>query len=95
MVIWFNVEKARKFLLENGIVYTLRPKLRREGKEPLFYGGFGKKGEVLVDFVGEVLDDADLKGYVDKSGFETIEEWRAKASESRYLYRVLLLPPIR
>jgi hypothetical protein len=85
------VEKARNYLLRNGYVYTLRPKKRREGKEVLSYGGFGKKGEVNVKFVKEILDWNELNRYVDKSGFRTVDEWVRKAKGSRFLYHVVLL----
>jgi hypothetical protein len=35
MVIWFNVKKARDFLLKNGYVYTLRPK-KEKGRNRSF-----------------------------------------------------------
>jgi reverse gyrase len=88
LVIWFNVEKARNYLLRNGYVYTLRPKKRREGIEVLSYEGFGKKGVVYVSFVKEIESDEELKEFVSESGFETVEEWRKEAGESRFLYYV-------
>jgi len=91
MVLWMNVEEARRFLLENGFVYTLRPKKRREGRDMLSYEGFGKKGMVMVKLVMEVENDTDLKAFVDKSGFRSVEEWRGKAKDSKILYRVDLL----
>jgi len=56
MVMWFNVEEARKYLLNEGRVFTLRPKRRKreECKEVLSYGGFGKKGMIYVSFVKEI-----------------------------------------
>jgi hypothetical protein len=91
LVIWFNVPEAREYLLKHGEVYTLRRKERREGKEVLMYGGFGKKGEVNVKFVREILDWNELNRYVDKSGFRTVDEWIRKAKGSRFLYHVVLL----
>jgi hypothetical protein len=91
MVMWFNVPEAREYLLQYGEVYTLRPKKRREGKEVLSYGGFGKKGEVNVKFVKEILDWNELNRYVDKSGFRTVDEWVRKAKGNRFLYHVVLL----
>ena len=90
MVIWFNVKKAREFLLKNGYVYTLRPKKRREGREPLFYGGFGKKAMAYVIFIGKIENDKELEEYVKDSGFETVEEWRREAKDSKYLYKIVL-----
>lgn len=91
MVIWFNNKKARAFLLKNGTVYTLRPKPRRTGREPLFYGEFKKKGVVSVDFIREIRDDNELEEYVKYSGFSTVEAWREKAGKSRFLYKVTVL----
>jgi hypothetical protein len=91
MVIWFNVEKARDFLLKNGYVYTLRPKKRREGIEVLMYDGFGKKGYANVKFVKEILDWDELNRYVYESGFRNVDEWVREAKGSRFLYLVALL----
>jgi len=90
-VIWFNVKEARDYLLKHGLVYTLRPKKRREGKDILCYGGLGKKGVVYVEFIKEIADDGELEEYVKSSGLESAREWRAKAKGSRHLYKVTLL----
>jgi reverse gyrase len=91
MVIWFNVKKAREFLLKNGHVYTLRPKKRREGVEVLSYEGFGKKGVVYVSFVRAIENDEELKEFIGESGFESVKEWRKEAGESRFLYYVFVI----
>ncbi len=92
MVIWFNVKEAREFLLKNGYVYTLRPKKRkREGREVLMYGSFGKKGLVSVSFINEITDDDQLEQFVSCSGFNSVKEWTSAAGQSRFLYRVDLL----
>lgn len=95
MVIWFNVEKAREFLLKNGFVFTLRPKRRREGREMLSYGGFGKKGMVNVKFVdwfiGEDRLEENLEQYVEFTGFDNVKEWLEEAKDSRILYKVSLI----
>jgi len=91
MVIWFNVKKARDFLLKNGYVYTLRPRKRREGIEVLMYDGFGKKGVVNVSFVKEIKSDKELYKFVNESGFYSIQEWRKEAGDSKFLYFVTLL----
>ena len=88
---WFNVKEARDFLLTNGFVYTLRPKKRREGREALMYEGFGKKGELQVRFVKEIESDEELETRVERSGFRSVEEWRKKAGDSRFLYLVGLV----
>ena len=91
IVIWFNVREAREHLLKRGHVYTLRPKRRREGKDVLMFGKFGKRGTVYVKFVKEVKDDSELEEYVGESGFGSVGEWRKKAGKSRFLYYVELL----
>lgn len=93
MVIWFNVKEAREYLLSVGRVYTLRPKRRKreECREMLSYDGFGKKGVVYVSFVKEIEDDRELEMFVKDSGFKSVEEWRKKAKDSRFLYYVMLL----
>ena len=89
---WFNVKEAREQLLKDGVVYTLRPKKRREGHEVLMYNGFGKKGEIEVLFIGKVDADVDLEGiFLEMSGFPSIEAWRKAAGDSQFLYRVELL----
>jgi hypothetical protein len=91
MVIWFNNEKARKYLLENGDVYTLRPKKRREGLDVLSYTNFGKKGIVEIKFLGKIEDYCELQDFVEFSGFESIKEWKRAAGDSRFLYYVKLV----
>ena len=91
MVIWFNVAEARKCLLDRGIVYTLRPKERREGREVLSYGGFGKKGIVNVRFEKENPTDDDLAIHLPNSGFASVDDWRRAAGDSSFLYCVTLL----
>ena len=69
--IYFNVEKARKHLLERGYVYTLRKKKRREG------WGYAKHGR---NFLGKVIiervaDGREAEKYWRESGFDSLEEW--------------------
>ena len=91
MVMWFNVKEAREQLLKDGVVYTLRPKKRREGHEVLMYNGFGKKGDIEVLFIGKIDTDTDLEGiFLEMSGFTSVEAWRKAAGESSFLYRVEL-----
>jgi len=112
-VICFRSEKALKYLLNAGEVYTLRPKLRKVGLAWVRHKR-KKVADVLVEYVGEVVqtlpDDewficegayakAKLKDFVDKSGFESVEEWLeevrrlngGKLPEKLYLYKVSLL----
>jgi hypothetical protein len=98
MVMWFNVEEAREFLLNEGHVFTLRPKRRkRDFKNPLGYSevlsydGFGKKGLLYVSFVKEVIEDGELREFINDSGFDSLEDWLDKANGSRFLYFVMTL----
>ena len=91
MAIWVNVKEARHHLLEKGFVYTLRPKLRREGRDMLCWNGFGKKGMGAIKLVKEIEDTDELKEFVKKSGFNSIADWLEKAKESRFLFRLELI----
>ncbi len=93
MVIWFNNDKARAYLLKNKFVYTLRPKMRKVGREPLFWKEFKKKGMVEVFFIGSIdfMHEIDLNLFADYSGFSSLEEWKKEAKDSKFLYKVELL----
>ena len=94
MVIFFNVEEARKHLLEKGYVYTLRRK-RRTGRDTARSGSyyrFEDLGEVEVEFVKKISAPEELKPYVHASGFKTVEEWLKHAEEGAdHLYKVTLI----
>ncbi len=86
----FKSEKALNFLLENGEVYTLRPRRRREGKDWIKIGRI-KLADIEVKLVGEVFSGwygyfwvrpvdnkrtiLPLGNFVQKSGFRTVREW--------------------
>lgn len=75
---FFNVPEARQQLISKGFVYTLRPKMRRTGKDTAFYGSYYKKekiGDIFVDFIKEVKDIEELKEYASGSGFARVEDW--------------------
>lgn len=92
MGIWFNNEKARKFLLEHGCIYTLRPYLRRQGSKKLYWNKKEDKGIVNVVLVKNIEENSDnLILYLRESGFETIKEWLEEANNSKYLYFVRLI----
>lgn len=97
MVMWFNVKEARTQLLENGFVYSLRPKPYRlrgkrvKGFDVLMYDGFGKKGKVYYEFVKRIRDNSELKEFVEHSGFKSIESWIVRAKDNRCLYFVMLI----
>lgn len=99
---WFNVPKARAYLLKYGFVYTLRPKKGRlrgrllEGEDILSYEGFGKKGEVYFWYVCEIPDKDELADYVCDSGFDSVDEWAVALEKGqRSLYLVILLRDLR
>ena len=93
MVIWFNNDKAREHLLKFGFVYTLRPKKRRVGVEPLFWKKQKKRGTVSVGYVGNIekLEHIFTYSAQKMSGFSSLTEWFEAAKWSKYLYRVVLL----
>jgi len=98
MPIWFNNRKALKYLLKHGVVYTLRPRKRKEkdGVTILYTNLYGKPyctgRRVRVEFIREMDNDLRCyKPYCKQSGFETIKEWVEAANDSRFLYRVELL----
>jgi hypothetical protein len=97
MVMMFAVEEARTFLLNNEEVYTLRPKFRKRGrnntiKEPLVTELFTAPFAIgWVTFIKKIEDDSELEEFISKSGFDTVQEWRSKAKDSRFIYHVKLM----
>jgi len=92
MVMSFMVKEARDQLEITGMVYTLRPQIRRSGED--WYNhrrGDRKKGDIFIEFQMEITNDNQLQWALPFSGFNTVEEWRKKAKKSRYLYKVNLL----
>lgn len=99
MVMIFEGEKARNFLLRNGAVYTFRVKRRKKvGKDWITDRRGGRKiAEVLIEEVGEFAPTG-LTPYVGLSGFNSLEEWTAeirrlndgKLPEKGWLYMVVL-----
>lgn len=88
---FFNVPEAREYLLKKGLVYTLRPKMRKVGKDTAFYGSFYKKeeiGPIWVDFIKEVKEPGEVQEYVSDSGFGNVEDWWKAAKGSRFLFKV-------
>ena len=90
MVIYFKSEKALRYLLKNGLVYTLREQRRKKtGKDWVAtYKGSGKIANVYIKeiaFVNMVKDGPyddvsvitwdELDAYVQHSGFDSLEEW--------------------
>ena len=98
---YFKSEKARTYLINHGMVYTIRRHRYRVGKDYISLGrGKPKIADVFIEEVGPMFDGIDtLKAYVDQSGFKEIGEWldelfHLHKSDSRrpfYMYRVRLI----
>ena len=100
MVMIFKSEKARRFLLENGVVFSFRSKRRKKlGRDWITDRRGGHKiADALVEEEGKFkLQDLGL--YVEYSGFSTLEEWiaeirrlnRGKLPAEGWLYKIALL----
>ncbi len=95
MVLIFKSQKALNFLLENGEVYTLRPKIRKEGRDWITNKRGGRKiADAEVKLIGVCattnrrlvveIDTGSIKSledYVEKSGFSSVEEWFAEGNK--------------
>jgi len=101
MVIIFNSEKARAFLLTWGMVFTFRKVKRKQvGKDWMNDHYRGKKiADVWVAYCGKV-SIKDLTGqFLKYSGFESHEEWLEEIKrlnhgilpEVGFMYKVELL----
>lgn len=96
MVIMFKNERVREFLRRKRVVYTLRPKRRKEGKDWANSGwGTKKFAEVEITFIKKITKEnvSELEKYVDYSGFKSVEEWLEEARKLNgdfpyYLYKV-------
>jgi len=82
----FSSEKARRFLMENGYVYTVRKHLKKKlGVKDYFTDHYGGKslGSCYGILIRKIHDPtaekyvlrAVLAAFVDKSGFSSVEEW--------------------
>ncbi|MBA7663393.1 hypothetical protein ES703_71433 [subsurface metagenome] len=92
-MIFFNIEEARDQLLKTGIVYTLRPKPRREGTDLAVNGSYFKNnkiGKVAIKYMGST-SELNLENYRSKSGFERLSDWLRAAKGSLYLYEVKII----
>ncbi len=95
MSIYFNVKKAKEYLLKNGLVYSLR-------KNPTNFDRIGIRvdkndnkfeiiGFVKITFVKEIINNYDLKNYVLQSGFYNVDDWLKESKECKYLHKVELI----
>jgi hypothetical protein len=100
MVMIFADENARRQLLEKGVVYTLRVRKHKEGRDWITDKRGGRKiCDVKVEFVEGIRLSEQLIKYVGESGFEHIWDWceairrlnpKMKKIEG-YLYKVTKL----
>lgn len=98
MVMIFQSNKARGFLLRTGFVYTFRTKKRKEmGRDWINEKRGGKKiANVFILKIKEINDIDDLERYVPQTGFDSLKEWKdeitnmngGKLPDSGYLYLV-------
>lgn len=96
--IYFKSEKARRFLILCGFVYTLRARRRPEGLARLHNGIQLLDIIVKVRFIKKVSwseAKKELKDFVPYSGFKSISEWLNEVIRLNhdiprflYLYRV-------
>lgn len=94
--IYFNVEEARKYLIEHGDVYTIR-KERAVGFTMARYGSyfnFNRLGTVNISPVLQLRSmsmEEQLKPFVAQSGFESVVRWMhgvPRWDNSMFLYYV-------
>ena len=89
MTIYFNSEKAKKYLIKNGEVNTLRDHVIPNGLHKLATGNWHNFSKANVFGLGRsecirqicFKDDSDLLCAVGKSGFESVEEWLAECDK--------------
>jgi len=98
-MIWFNVEKAAKFLLANRLIFTLRPNLKRDGLHKLRVRKENDRLHVSIMLMREfdmteVETKEQLEAYVKFSGFGSVDEWIShipKPTKIMYLYFVRMV----
>jgi len=84
-LIWFNSEKARKQLINKGVVVSARPRRKQTGiTKAIYKNDEGERIEfakVKVTIVNEsscvdtLTHRPVLKDYLHLSGFHTVREW--------------------
>lgn len=73
VVMFFNVDEVREYLLEHGEVYTLRKKRFRLGKDVAVKGSYFKRETLAKIFIEKAVDEPivywrQLLPYVTRSG---------------------------
>jgi len=101
MTVYVNSPSVYKQLITYQEIFTLRDHMIADGIHPLATGNF-KKGSTKIFGAGEVelickiTKSTELKVYVEKSGFATVDAWLAEAAKFRatlplYLHHVKLI----
>jgi len=99
MVIWFNVEKARKYLEEHELVYTFRTKRKQFGYTSAVYTNKVLGRTTIFDVNVLKVDESHtsdsnnnhrsiLSKYVEHSGFENIDEWLEEIRKVNFKERI-------
>jgi len=90
-MIFFNIDKVRGYLLQNGIVYTLRKRGRREGRDEAVKGDLKHYTRVATVHVQritearqEVTNPQELLPYVEKSGLYNEQDGKLASAIAWY-----------
>ena len=78
MVMIFQSQKAFKFLLEEGEVYTFRARMRKSSRKKDWITdkrGGHKISDVTIELVTRINRLSALSSYVTRSGFESLTDW--------------------
>ena len=94
--IFFNVQEARDFLLQFGMVYTLRRKRKEDyGQVRIVQGSYFHNqilGIGVISLIKKIENKDELEKYLPYSGFSSIDEWcNKKSPDANYLYIVKLI----
>jgi hypothetical protein len=94
--IFFNIPEARNFLLQFGMVYTLRRKRQEDyGRVQIVQGSYFHYkilGIGVISLIKKIENKNELEKYLKYSGFSTVDEWYNKKSpNANYLYIVKLI----
>lgn len=95
-VIWFNYPKAFNQLMTRGEVFTLRKTIKNGVYVVLSKLVLNppKTGRLVkVEYLGRIFSKEDLKDYVKKSGYDSVDDWMREAKDAVHLHRVFLLSP--
>ena len=93
----FDVSCVRKYLMDNGEVYSVRGYKYWVCDQEIWVDGVGICSRVRV---GEVVRKEDLERFMGKSGFENVEDWWKKivgfcGNREKWLYYVKVRKRVR